>query len=66
MPGVMGTPWSSDKESWLCHPSREGLTSCLTDALVSALICVVTAQLICFQCFWTTTWTIPFIVKIRQ
>ena len=34
----MGIPaWSSDRESWLCHSSREGLTRCLDKwlALVS-------------------------------
>ena len=35
MPGSMGTPRSSDRESWLCNPSREGLTRVRMDSWVS-------------------------------
>jgi len=36
MPGSnmdLWVPRSLDRESWLCHPSREGLTQCLKGRL---------------------------------
>jgi len=30
---IYGCPWSWYRESWLCHPSREGFTQCLKECL---------------------------------
>jgi len=35
---IYGYPWSLDRESWFCHPFREGLTQCLKGCLGQSIV----------------------------
>ena len=45
MPGsIIGYHQSSDRESWLCHLSREGLTRCLKNIKILQDVAIVEWQ----------------------